>query len=441
MTSCCSDAAPGARPDTDGRRKAGGGEPRRKPVFGPGLAGCLLGAALLAPLGVTFLAPFGGGALAQTLTVTLQSCATGLARPAPVLPDCRTEAPGLQIRDPEFSGQSFRAVWQTDTTVALARVNPFTGAIRTETVVEAPVRPAPIGLTGNGPEWAFSQRGTEVFFTCETETGALELCRLTQSRGGAAVSILPGSEGRALSNPSRNPDSLRPKLYWKGFAPTGPGGTLEKSGFGWREDSRTPDDVAMPEGSQIGVWLPDASGLLLQANVLVDGRVTRQLFLYDTATETAVPLLDDALSRRGAVPWAAPELGGATAVAAFVDRPEGRILETYRMDPDGVWTLWSAIPPICPGYPAGDSVEPFVFEGRSYLSLASYAGSGDETRDPGIVWIASADPDLPPEERVRRLVSSADCTADALNRRDPETLVLAPGSGARVYFVTAGLAE
>ena len=192
----------------------------------------------------------------------------------------------------------------------------------------------------------------------------------------------------------------------------------------------------MPEGSGGGTWLPDSNHLIHSKFILSgSGEFIRQIFLYDTTTDESVQLFDDDRERNRPIPWAAPELGGETAFLALVlnTQTNGWDLEAYRSDGAGGWEVWATFPPICPEYISAWSAEPFIYEGRSYVALGSYKGI-DRARQPGIVWIASVDPTLPPTESVRRLVSNESCDEDNNLRRDPETLVIDNGETARVYL-------
>ncbi|MEO0386852.1 MAG: hypothetical protein AAF281_04885 [Pseudomonadota bacterium] len=363
---------------------------------------------------------------------------------------CRVEAEGVSIRDAEFNDSLYRMVWQTNGTVGpdgnpagdgqivFARVDPITGAVDTRHVMAFEGRPVPIGLVRNGPEWAHSARGWEVYYNCYTDDlEQPQICRATQTHEGVTHAVLPGTAGLEMLIPSVNTGDPAPRLLWQRFDGTFSAGATFGD-YGWRMDEGSAVDHVLSGLDAVGVWVPDAARLV-GPGMTEDGQA-RPVFLFDTETGGQELLVPNDKTYRGAIAWRAPELDGRLAMMTHVRQPEtgGFDLEVYRETATGVWELWTVIDPICPAYGSSDSAEPLVYDGVSYLTLVSLTGNSKAT-DPGIVWLTHVDPDAPADKAHRRLISNDSCEDPGVNRRDPESLLLANGLGARIYFVRPDL--
>lgn len=371
--------------------------------------------------------------------------------PAPFVAFCEQPAPGIDIADPEFNPEELLAAWirqprlrrngtvRRHGKVRVAEIDPDTGLFMTSSIKSVRgSQPLHGGLVVNGPEWSNSQFGWELFYSCySADETTVRLCTGSRTRRGRWRNhALPSSDGLSSRNPTKNPDSPVPKLYFQRYTGTIAGG-LSADRYGWREDTDTPINVFMKRQDGQGRWLPDARRLIHIKKVFQGLEVIGQLALYDSETLTDEVLFFDGRQRRDPFPWSAPELGGKTAIAAMVlDEARNAVdIEVYREDELDGWVLWTVIESIDSQYNVNFSPEAFVFDGRSYLSMVSF--DSDNIRDvrnsSSIVWFTTVDPDLPAEARIERVLTPS----DGLQRSDPEPLVIA--NTAVVYFITQTL--
>ena len=370
-------------------------------------------------------------------------------------PACEPAAAGLELfRDPEFDQQGLQVVWQVNPeidrdgvvlkhgSVSVAPIDPVTGKFvlaEMQTVTDA--RPVRITITNNGPEWAYSMRGSEVFYTAySADERTTRIGRLRRNANGRwKVEFLPGTRGKARPEPSKNPLDPRPRIYYATMiGEFGGGGEVAKGRFGWREDRwYLPVDHELPPDFGTGRWLPDSRWLFHHVNM---SKFSGYLALYDTAAVADPPVTSDLTWYVGLGAWRAPELGGQTALLAATANPSANRIDLVVWRPDGVggWVEWTRIVTIHPLLPNLGSPEPFVVNGRSYVLLSSAAEPTPHLTAPSVIWIASIDPYLPPEQQVRRVVSQEFVPDEVTPKADPEYAILPDGS-VKIYYLDKGL--
>lgn len=304
--------------------------------------------------------------------------------------------------------------------------------------------PVPQHSVINGPEWANSQRGWEVFYSCYSENfKTVRLCRLHRHQATWHVQALPSSDKKGMRTPSKNPLDAAPYLYYQNYeGKITEGSHLTKGLFGWRQDTdEKPIDVDLPSDIGQGKWMPDGKAIVHIRTTLnqQDGKFNKQLAIYDRLTGQDSLIFTDGRERRDPFPWNAPELNGQTAIVAIVQnlQTDAWDVEVYQQNEQGDWTIWNIISPIHKDFRVNYSPEAFVFQGRSYVSVVSYLGSdlNGWRNQPSIVWIASIDPKLQGSEVVRRIVSEEQDTSHISRKTDPESLIIQDGNAARIYYV------
>lgn len=414
---------------------------------------CVFGTASMLALGLG-LSPVlpAGPAMAQVVeSDTTFSCDTGIGKPLPFTPSCREEAPGFEMRGPEFDEERYRATWvryleptdEGDALIYVADVDPITGVINAEEAETILSKVAPPKATNNGPEWADSQRGPEIFFSCANpDYTRPRLCRINAD---FSVTELQGTTGYSIRSPAKNASNPVPKIYYEARSDTFDDGEYVRIGFAYRADEENFEDkFADPDGFvKGGRWMPDGKTLIYSRYTANSEtrEVSINVFVHDTERGGRQRLFNDGRDRINARAWEAPELGGKIAFMATLldeDDNDSWDLAVYRQVEGFEFELWTILEPICPEtFPNSFSPEPFVFEGRSYVSGLSVPG-GDVNTDTGTVWVKTVDPDLPQEEKIARIISANGCVNDGVIRKDPEGLPLqdAEGNivGARVYY-------
>ncbi|MGF1640953.1 MAG: hypothetical protein ACFCUO_08390 [Rhodospirillales bacterium] len=407
----------------------------------------------------------------------------GAARPASAddfAPRCWNAAPGVDAAaDIEFDSATMRATWQNDPVFA-----PDGTLIKRGWVTVAPLgtegsilmdqasecfecSPAPMSLTLGGPEFLSVDGQNFLYFSSlsEDET-TVRLAKLSEQPSGEwALSFLPESDGKVMFVPGVDSSDAGVKVFYRtvtGSYATG----FQRVDWGWRvDDPLFVEDVTMdprPFVKKAGYWgnagdfsgriLPDGSKLAhraLQYRTLLDlllGRPRLVPAIYDFETNQTRPLLDNPRDQTELVEatwptaFEAPELDGDPVILAVAKiRPQmTNEVVAWRQDATGKWVEWSRIAPVDPDYPCFWNPQGFVVDGRSYVSvsafqpLACYFGFTIPT--PSIVWIASLDPDLPEDERVRRIVSAEAVPGRVSFKTDNEAAVI-NGNDARVYYI------
>ncbi|MCB0689529.1 MAG: hypothetical protein KDC53_23480 [Saprospiraceae bacterium] len=375
-------------------------------------------------------------------------------------PQCQEALPGWDIRDPEFNQEEMLVVWRVcpklnqdgtirkDGKIYITSIDTETGnfsLIGKFKINDA--NPVPQKSVINGPEWANSQRGWEIFYSCySADEKTVRLCKLDHYQNAWRVSALPLSRGKGIRNPSKNALDPDPSLYYQHYkGQITIGESLRKLHFGWREDTKKPIDVKLSPDIGQGKWMPDGRRIVHIKTIPSpqDGQTIKQLAIYDRLTNSDDLMFTDGRERRDPFAWNAPELNGQPAILSIVQnhRTDTWDVEVYRQNERGEWIIWSPIPPIHQDFRVNFSPEAFVFQEKSYISIVSYLGGDLEgwRNQPSIVWISSVDPNLEGVQKVRRIVSQEQDPSGISRKTDPESLIIQEGNAARIYYVDFGV--
>lgn len=375
-------------------------------------------------------------------------------------PKCQEALPGWDIKDPEFNQEEMLTVWRVspklkqdgsikeDGKIYITPIDIETGNFLLMGQFETnDANPVPQKSVINGPEWANSQRGWEIFYSCySADFKTVRLCKLDRYQNSWRISALPSSKHKGMRNPSKNALDPVPNLFYQYYrGRISKGSSLKKLHFGWRQDSDQPVDVELSPNVGQGKWMPDGIKIVHINSVLnpPDGNSIKQLAIYDRLTNSDELMFNDGRERRDPFAWNAPELNGQPAIVSIVQNHQTDTwdVEVYRQDEQGKWALWSRIPPIHQDFRVNFSPEAFVFNKKSYISIVSYLGSDLKgwRNQPSIVWIASVDPDLEETQKIRRIISQEQDISEISRKTDPESLLIQEGDSARVYYVDFGV--
>ncbi|WP_187293836.1 hypothetical protein [Gloeobacter kilaueensis] len=324
------------------------------------------------------------------------------------------------VVDPEFDSTSSQMTYfdQTQNLIRVATVT-ANGTIAPPSCKGPVVAPeAVLSLEGfplkNGPEWARSERGLEIFYTSVGPDEQNWLARAFFD-GSWKHQLLAMGQNRALPLASVDVNDTQPRILYARL--------LEEGGYdlAWRESTQATSEAAFPASiTQSTGGAPRwVSGQRAITTALSDAGGIVQAVRYWIDSGRTEFLTADAGDKDEVWMWQAPEFNGESIFFAVVDEKTIRI---YRRI-GGLWTAINAIDPSTfSAKPKIFSPEPFVYKGRSYISLQLSTAK----YDPSEIWIAAVDPAAP---LVRQI---SDPAQPNVVRSEPEWI--ATPKGAYVFF-------
>lgn len=289
---------------------------------------------------------------------------------------------------------------------------------------------------GNGPEWAFSTRGSELVYNRWTDgvprrISSLNLAFARMGEGAWVAGIVPETQTLVLPVGSMDPDDTVPSVHYQSFST----GTLIGNIF-WRDilPSSTPHQLPIEsrDPAMTRRWVPGTRDIIIAAPANADSArpdavVHKQVFLYRTTTGVLEQLTFDPVDKLWAFMWQAPEFDGEHVFFVVVG---GNRLNVYRNmpRPDGTarWRVVSSIG-MPEAMPYINSPEPFVHNGRSWIffTLSANPDLHDYTATTQLAITGIA----PDTSSVRMLTSSVD---PPRARKDPEHFITA--NGPYIYY-------
>lgn len=292
-----------------------------------------------------------------------------------------------------------------------------------------------LATIGNGPEWMFSRRGSELVYTRYAdgtvdapENRSLGLARLKQ--GAWLAGPVAGTQYRQNPGGSLDRNDTVPRVVYT---------NVTRSALYWREvggqggGGEQPIPLSYPQGSVVTRrWVAGTRDLILTAPAPPDasGVVYNQVFRVLTATGEVRQFTFDPVNKYGAFSWRAPEFGNNWVFFTVAERRQVLI---YRVLPGSGGTTWRVINTITPpaSTPFIGSPEYLLYNGRSYIYFW-VSNSPDDSLAPSQIAITGIDPALP---SLRLL--TADAAGEEHSRRDPEHYITA--AGPRIYYVRVRL--
>jgi hypothetical protein len=313
--------------------------------------------------------------------------------------------------DPEIQPGGNWMAFQVGDEVWLGELDPLTGLFRSASGrdVRLDTDVAPMRETFNGPEFGVDSAGWSVYYTKWSRDGA-QIWRSTWKDGR--------TDSRQITSGERHQSAIVSK------ASMAPSTRLLVVRGDWSRGTVTWLDVSRPEVAHDVVPVSEEErrvnsprwidGTLSFVYSHRDGPARGQIEIVNTQTGQAQLITSDGGDKTFPYAWPAPEFGGEKLLLALVDNQS---IGVYR---DMGGEHWRRIADLGP--PSGSrnryvgSAEPFVANGRSYVSLviksepARTRGFGD-----GEVWILGIEPD--PRQRFSLRCDDGDTP---VMRFDPE---------------------
>lgn len=302
-------------------------------------------------------------------------------------------------------------------------------------------RVVPVGFLGNGPEWVFTDVGPQIIYTTEIETEdgvrALALKRAFRQDGEWQTSVLLGADGTfsggaGMKAPIGSTDrgDTTPMISYQG--PANAAG-IEPIYVRVLDEPTTERQIPYTDVIRTpgGRWAEGENTVILTLPMddpdvfpEYDGP-PRQIWAYNADTEEMDQLTNDAGNKIAAFAFNAPEYDNEQVLLALVGETKLALYRDFTDQlPPGVLKYWTLVqvfePPSgkrpCDPYPYIWSPEPFVYEGKTYISMTTAPTDDQQSlTQPTEVWMVDLDPDEPLWRKLsgERLV----------NRKDPETYI------------------
>jgi hypothetical protein len=292
------------------------------------------------------------------------------------------------VVDPEFSSSSSRMTYvDRERRLRVARIRADGTSLSVDcsgSVIDDDVTVSLPGVPRfNGPEWARSEIGVEIYYTRLDGNGDPQMAR-AYVNGGWVTEMLAGSMHRGLPIPTTNANDSQARILYVR--------ALDDSDYElmWREVTDPASEVALPafitEASRgsprwvrgeraITTTLPDANGVA-------------QAVRYDIDTRYIEVLTSGDFPKDEVWMWSAPEFDGDMV---FITIVAGVQLHVYRYQ-QREWHLIRVLD--ASGFPGRSRIfspEPHIVGNRSYVAMQLSA----ERRGPSDIWISSIDPAEP----------------------------------------------
>ncbi|MFW5748584.1 MAG: BPSS1187 family protein [Chloroflexota bacterium] len=347
------------------------------------------------------------------LIVTLSSIQVSQAQSPPVDDRVVTiSTPGESAVDPEILPGGHLLTYQADSGVYLARLDPATGLfvnpggkdILVDTGAARPLE------TFNGPEFGIDMDGWALYYAKEHQ-GDLQIWRAALTSSGVpAAEPLSSGERHQTQLVSRNPTGPTTRI-------AAIQGTWQRGTAVWFDESN-PAAIYPISPVENGIaslrWVDNSYMLTYSQRV---GPDRGQVVLLDTSTNAEQTITGDRGDKTDPYGWFAPDYDDDLLVLAILDDAAVAI---YRDTGGSTWERIATLePPAESRFDFVSSAEPFVVNGRSYISLVvKNAEDSRELFSDSEVWLFDLNPDP-----TARYTERCDSGEPGVARTDPETYI------------------
>jgi hypothetical protein len=285
--------------------------------------------------------------------------------------------PGEAYPDPEILQEEALMTFQTgDSEIWLAYLDPDTGTFVSETGKDILIDTggAPLGVTHNGPEFGLNASGWSIYYAKGNATHS-QVWRAVLCGGIFQSTQL--TSGLVHNNQLATKNALSPDPIKVMCVVTDPPG----QDIVWFSTSNPSDQTYITAHDQQNIPVRWAQG----DKYICARTPAGQLYLIDTTNSATSNVSNDAGNKTDPNGWFAPEYAGEMLIAAVLDH---EAIAVYKDNGDVFWERIITIE--IPEESLLDTVaspEPFVFNGKSYLSL-TVKDNGESVSE---IWIMGID--------------------------------------------------
>jgi len=320
------------------------------------------------------------------------------------------------VIDIELSAARNMFTWcDMNGTLWVGTIDPASGSILKADAIrldDQAITPQAMAITTNGPEWISTATGDHIVYTKFTDSTqpTYKTAQIAYIEGSAdnttwtAPQILGPGNAAYTSGDANDP---KPRISFTT-------GTPKHFQHAWRYLAA--DAVATPVKGMPATQAPVSVRFVKGENSLVyakpDANGVQQVYKLALDSNKLTPITTDAGNKDlRTVPWMwlAPDYNNKPVLMTTVEQNE---LRFYKKDSSGAWTAFSSVT-----MPEGSTVaspEPFIYQGKSYVSLAVKT---PEHEYPSAIYIAAVSP-----KATTRLWKVSDDT-DGHERIDPEVFI------------------
>jgi outer membrane protein assembly factor BamB len=334
-----------------------------------------------------------------------------------VVDDRYVSDPAAHIPDPEFDEIDNHMIWQDEAfQLWLAKIDPVSGDLAPldgrGKLLDSGL--APIAVTGNGPEFGYSDGRVFAMYT-DVAAGLPALAKAEQQADRTWVATrLASPLNRSRPAGSQQPNDGPPRIVYNH--------TIDgESAVSWRNlDDATSERSAFGLAAKSGRWLPGGKALLVWKDVNGVSQTFR--INVDAENPTPIQLTNEPEGTFQSFPWHAPEYDETLFVA--IVGADGRQAKVFRETAPDVWTPIFSLQ-IPSSYEFISSPEGFAHNGKSYLAVVAASSLSAspfpfQPNGPSEVWVAGIDAAQPFYRRI-------DDSITARVRSEPEVFVTAQG--------------
>jgi predicted dienelactone hydrolase len=351
------------------------------------------------------------GSLSQEEFRGLLDLRGGQTLPAPPSSPGKPETLWRGAIDPELHQSKALMIFQNaQGEIILDHLDPKTGlANPSKPRITLDVGAANLRQTFNGPEFGTDASGWAVFYT----KGTGKVLQLWQARlvdgTPQATAVFRDGQRRQSVLASKNTEASSTRLIYVR-------GNLKDGVFHWADVATAERETRIVKtmGVDSPRWIDQTLSFVFAE---AEGPDRGQIKLHDTETGRTVLVSRDEGVKSFAYGWKAPEFGGEMLVLALVNQAS---IGVWRQTAPEKWERIQTItPPPESRYKVIGSPEPFVCEGRSYISAVIKSEGGTMRFRASEIWVFGVN-----SENTKPFAARVDAGDGEKTRSDPETLIV-----------------